>query len=183
MKKTYMVLIAVLLAGCSSDSLYTYYVKPTPLKNNGTNYFLGKVQVNLTLGHGAILGDKSFASSSQMKKQFTSFLQKHMKKKGLLSKSKNNAVVVNVTLDYTRIFNYGGKSLNKPQISHTIEMVRGKERLASSRLVNYTTKYGYFKDMAVNLEIAAFSWDAEDELEDIEFIAKLIVEDIANAGS
>jgi hypothetical protein len=184
MKKIYTLFIALLLTGCGSTSPFTYHVKPTPLKGNETNYVLGKVNVNLSLGHGAIPGDKSFATSSQLKKQFTSFLQKHLKDKGVLASSKSGAgAVVNVTVDYTRTFNHGGKSLNKPRVSHSIEIIRDESKLASLRQNNYTTKYGYLKDAAVNLEIATFNRDAEDEPEDIELIAELIAEDIANAGS
>lgn len=61
MKGIYIILIAALLTGCGSTSPYTYYVKPTPLKENKTNYYLGDIDVNLKLGHGAIIGDKSFS--------------------------------------------------------------------------------------------------------------------------
>lgn len=107
-----------------------------------------------------------------------------MKEKGLLANSKSGAgATVDVTLQYTRTFNYGGKSLNKPKVSHRIVINKNNQKLASASQLNYTTKYGYLKDAAVNLEIASFNRDAEDEPEDIELIAKLIAEDIANAGS
>jgi len=184
MKGIYIILIAALLTGCGTTSPFTYHVKPTPLKNSETKYSIGNIDVNLTLGHGAIAGDKTFASDSQLKKQFTQYIKKHLQEKGLLAKSKASASArIDVVVNYKRTFNYGGKSLNKPQISHQIEINRNKEKLASMYKPVYTTKYGYLKDIAVNLEISAFSRDAEDEPEDIELVSKLIADDIANAGS
>ena len=55
-----------------------------------------------------------------------------------------------------------------------------------ARLNNFlplsTTKYSYAKDIAVNLEIAAFQWDAEDEPIDIDMIAFVIVRELSEVG-
>lgn len=184
MNKFYIILIAVLLTGCGSGPSYTYFVKPTPLKENTTKYYLGKIDVNLTLGHGAIVGDKTFATQSMVTKQFKIFFIKHLKEEGVFAKSKSSAdAIVNVTVDYKRTYNYGGKSLNKPTVSHSIEIIQNKLKVASLSHGNYTTRHGYLKDLAVNIEIASFNWDEEDEPEDIELVAKLIAGDIAKAGS
>lgn len=84
---------------------------------------------------------------------------------------------------YLITFNSGGKALNKPQVSHSVVISENETKLASFTSSKYTTKYAYFEDAAVNIEIAAFLWDSEDEPRDIELISKLIVEDLANIGS
>ena len=100
-------LLAVsLLTGCGATSPFTYHVKPTPLKNSETKYSLGNIDVNLTLGHGAIAGDKTFASDSQLKKQFTQYIKKHLQEKGLLAKSKTSASArIDVVVNYKLIKN------------------------------------------------------------------------------
>ena len=45
-----------------------------------------------------------------------------------------------------------------------------------------TTKYSYFKEMAVLAEIAAFRWDAQDEPTDIDLISKTLVDEIKDIG-
>ena len=40
----------------------------------------------------------------------------------------------------------------------------------------------YFNDLAVNLQIGTYQRDAEDEPEDIELIAKTLVEEISEIG-
>lgn len=84
---------------------------------------------------------------------------------------------------YLITFNSGGEALNKPQVSHSLAISQNEAKLASFASKKYTTKYAYFEDAAVNIEIAAFLWDSEDEPRDIELISKLIVEDLANIGS
>ncbi|NRB65598.1 MAG: hypothetical protein HRU40_21700 [Saprospiraceae bacterium] len=184
MKKTLPFIFALTLAGCAS-SPYVYHVEPTQLQSNQTQYNISSVVVNLELGHGAILGDESFATQEQLKKQFETSLIAQMKEKGIYAaKVGNKGFSVDLNINYKRNFNYGGKALNKPHISHSVFVLDGtQQKLASFSQGNYTTDYGTFGDVAVNIEIAAFSWDAEDELRDIELISKIIVEELADLGS
>ena len=184
MKKTILFILALTLAGCTSRP-YVYHVEPTQLQSNQTKYNINSVVVNLVLGHGAIPGDDSFATQEQLKKQFEKFLIVHMKEKGIYTtKMDDTGFSINLTIDYNRTFNYGGKALNKPNVSHSVIVVDGKQqKLASFSQKNYTTTYGTFGDVAVNVEIAAFSWDAEDEPKDIDLISKSIVKDLADLGS
>ncbi|ODS22446.1 hypothetical protein AB835_14090 [Candidatus Endobugula sertula] len=79
-------------------------------------------------------------------------------------------------------FNWGGKALNKPEVSFTAKVTKNGQLLASFGESKFTTKYGSFKDIAVNAQIAAFKWGAEDEPKDIELISKTIVDDVYNVG-
>ena len=184
MKKTLPFIFALTFAGCAS-SPYVYHVEPTQLQSNQTQYKISSVVVNLELGHGAIPGDESFATQDQLKKQFEASLIAQMKEKGIYAeKWGNEGFSVDLNINYERNFNYGGKALNKPHVSHSaIVLDEKQQKLASFAQSNYTTNYGTFGDVAVNIEIASFSWDAEDELKDIELISKKIVEELADLGS
>ena len=184
MKKITLLILALVLGGCAS-SPYVYHIEPTQLKSNQTKYNINSVVINLALGHGAIPGDKSFATQEELKKQFENYLIAYMKEKGIYAPiSDNQGISVDIKVNYKRNFNYGGKALNKPHVSHSVIVSDNKQqKLASFSDGNYTTNHGTFKDVAVNLEIAAFSWDAEDEPKDIKLISKLIVNELADLGA
>lgn len=169
------------LIGCA-NSPYKYYVEPTPIKQGITKYSLGDVTVNLTLGHGAIDGDNTFVSQEMLRKQFVEALQKNLKSNELLADTNNSEFTVNVTIDYLRKFNHGGKALNKPEVSHFVMIQKSENKLVSFNASNYTTRYGYLKNTMVNAEIATFNWDAEDEPKDVNLIAELIVKNILELG-
>ena len=171
------------LASCST-SKYVYHLEPTPIKKGITKYAIKEVKVTLELGNGAIEGDTTFSSESQLKKQFVDSLTKHLKEQGLEANSANqhNVVDVSVKINYLRRFNWGGKALNKPEVSHTVVVQKDGKKIASFDQNKYTTKYGYLKDAAVNIEIAAFQWDSEDEKQDVDLISELIIEDLKELG-
>ncbi len=182
MKKLLMTLVIVSIWGCAS-SPEQYHVEPTPLKKGESKYTIDNIAVNLTLGHGAIEGDDSFASQEQLQQQFYNYIKQSMKDKDIFVTDKHNSDAdVTVNIQYLRNFNRGGKSLNKPEISHQIVVSKNGEKLASTSHESYTTKYSYLKDIAVNAEISMFSWDAEDEPKDVKLVSELIVEDIFNLG-
>ncbi|MAM86979.1 MAG: hypothetical protein CME36_06700 [unclassified Hahellaceae] len=182
MKTSLAILPVLFLAACAS-SPYKYYVEPTPLEANKTKYELRNLEVNLRLGDGAKPGDESFATQAQLRDEFEKSLRNHMKSKNILATDNSDNIHVDVSIDYLRRFNIGGGSLNKPELAHTVTISRDGEKLASFSQSGYTTKYGYLDDAAVNFEIAAFSWDAEDEPKDVELVSEIIVKDLAKVGS
>ncbi|EGU32985.1 hypothetical protein VIBRN418_10898 [Vibrio sp. N418] len=181
--KYFSTILALLLLSACSSSPYTYYVEPTPLKAEQTKYRLADVSVDLQLGHGALEGDESFANSEKLAQQFRSYLEQYMSENNILAGKNDHSPEVDIEIDYLRTFNYGGESLNKPEVAHSIVIYQDDNKLASFATGKYTTKYGYFDEIAVNIEISAFSWDSEDEPRDIELIAELIAKDLANVGS
>ncbi|MCK6264251.1 hypothetical protein KP803_13300 [Vibrio sp. ZSDE26] len=181
MKKILIPVLAVLLSACAS-SPYTYHVEPTPLKKKETTYNIAEVNVNLTLGHGANASNERFATQEEVQQQFKKYLVRNLDEEGVLAKNSDEAVDVIVNIDYVRTFNHGGESLNKPEVSHSVTISSDSTKLASFAQPKYTTKYGTFEEIAVNLEITASSWDEEDEPKDIEWISKFIAKDIANVG-
>ncbi|MDO6708827.1 hypothetical protein [Photobacterium sp. 1_MG-2023] len=98
---------------------------------------------------------------------------------------KNNdqdAIQVNIRIQYQRNFNHSGKTLKKPTASHEVIVQRDNKRLASFLAPGYTTKYSYFEDASVSLEIANFQWGAEDDPRDVQMISKFIIEDLSELG-
>ncbi|ROQ23312.1 hypothetical protein [Gallaecimonas pentaromativorans] len=171
----------MLLGGCASH--YHYDVDPTPLKKGVTHYRLKDVQVNLTLGHGAIPGDTTFAPEQQLHKEFVDALTDALKTKGILAAPGDNDVAeVVASIDFERTFNIGGHALNKPILSDLVKIEQNGQQLASFGHSKYTTKYSYFEDLAVNAKITVFQWGAEDEPRDVKLVAESIVNDIAALG-
>jgi hypothetical protein len=54
--------------------------------------------------------------------------------------------------------------------------------LAQDGLNQYTTKYAYFEEVAVSVELLAMQWDAEDEPKDVKMISELLIDDISRLG-
>lgn len=178
-----IIFISFFLFGCSSGPMVKVD-SSSPLKAGVTRYSIVKPVVKLTLGHGAIEGDKTFADSSTLESQLAAAMTKHFAEMGLLAANPESAdASVEVTMDYVRRFNYGGKSLNKPQISYRVQIKEGAQLLAQYSISNVTTYYGPLEDAGVNLQISTFTWGAEDEPKDIDMIAKVITEEISKIGN
>ncbi|WP_295893732.1 hypothetical protein [uncultured Vibrio sp.] len=152
------------------------------MKKQETKYSLAEVNVNLSLGHGGDASSEQFATQAEVQEMFRKTLESDLKDEGILASESEGRVDLIIDIDYVRTFNHGGESLNKPQVSHNVTILSGSEKLASFSQGQYTTKYGYLEDIAVNMEITAFSWDEEDEPKDIGLVSKLIVKDITNVG-
>ncbi|SFX66384.1 hypothetical protein [Marinospirillum alkaliphilum] len=181
MKMVFVAVLVVLLSACSS-SPYKYYVEPTPIKKQSTLYKISDVNLSLTLGSGVIPEDDSFSSEAELKEQFSGYLDSSLENKGIAGREGTDYLEVVISIDYKRIFNHGGRALNKPQVSHEVTVFSEGKKLASFSKGPYTTRYGYFEDAAVNMKIATFSWGREDELRDVEMISRLIIDDLANMG-
>ncbi len=174
---------ALWLAGCAGSTPYTYYVQPTPLVAEQSTYALGKVTVHLSLGDGAIEGDRTFASEQELQQEFNQYLQHYLKQSGYLAKNVASAdAVIDVDIGFKRTFNMGGHSLNKPEVTHNVVLSKDGTKLASFQNGPYLTKYAYLEDLSVDLEIASFNWDAEDEPRDVDLVSKLLVDEIVQIG-
>lgn len=172
-----LLLFVVLLAGCAS-SPYTYHVTPTPIKQGETRYALAEVDVDLTLGHGAKEGDTQFVDQATLTQQFVDAFTESLAEKGILADSDEADAELKITVQYQRNFNYGGNALNNPEISHSVQVLREGESLASFGRSRYTLK----RSMAANIKISAFKWKADEELQDVKRVAGMIVDDIYKLG-
>lgn len=185
MTKIFSALTLITLLSACSSSPYKYHVNPTPIEKGKSSFVLGQVSVSLTPSIEEIekkSGAKTqLVNAKQMEEMFKHSINKNLKELGLLN-DKKPSYIINIKINYKRTFNYGGKALNKPQISHSIEILDEDQKLVSFGKGKYTTKYAYFEDAAVNIEIASFNWDHEDEPRDIELISELIADDIAGVG-
>lgn len=177
----FFLLISVTLIGCSSR--YVYHEKPTPIKKGITKYYLKNTAVNLTLGHGAIEGDKTFAGQDALAAQFKKSLAQYLEEKKLAAPAEAKAdAIIEVTIDFNRTFNYGGKSLNKPEFSYHVNIKKDGKLLVSYSVPKQVPTRGRILDMAYNAKIAAFQRGAEDELKDVNLISETIANEIAEIG-
>ena len=177
-----IIFASVLFIGCGGSSSSMYRVKPTPIEKGLSTYSLQSLKVNLS--HGANWNEESnkiFITQEQLEKSFKDFILKYMNKEKLYSEE--GKFLIDISIDYKRIYNMGGKALNKPEFIYTIKILDQRGKL----LVNYTipkstTSFGTLKDMAVNAEIAIFKWGVEDEPKDIELISKTLVKELKKIG-
>jgi hypothetical protein len=175
------IIVAVGITGCGG-SMYNYKVEPTPIKQESSKYIIRNVSLKLNHGHGRNLENKTFKNEDELKKSFVILLNKELKKQSLLGD--NKSFQVDIDIDYTRKYNHGGNALNKPEFFYTVRIYNLENKLlADFTIPRSTTKYGYFKDAAVNLEIAVFEWNAEDEPQDIELISKTLIKELSQLGN
>lgn len=173
LKKLCLFVMVLVITGCASK------IQKIPSEAGVSEFTLDNVNVNLILGDNAIEGDTTFASQNDLQQQFQSSITKYLKKNNLLAVEKSDGVAeLNITIDYTRRFNWGGKALNKPEVSHVVDIYKGGENILTFSESGYTTKYSYLQDVAVNVQIASFTWDEKDEPKDIDLVSSLIVKDI-----
>ena len=175
-----LIVVAFGITGCGG-SIYNYNVTPTPIQQGTSKYVINDISLELTHGHGHNINNKTFKTEDQLKKSFKIFLNKELEKQSLLGNK--NSYKLNIDINYMRKYNYGGNALNKPEFDYTVSVYNSNEKLlATFSIPRSTTKYGYFKDMAVNLEIGIFKWDAEDEPQDIELISKTLITELSELG-
>ncbi|CAH0533175.1 hypothetical protein VST7929_01037 [Vibrio stylophorae] len=182
--KVYLLLFFSIISTACVGSPYTYHVDPTPLKAGESQYVLGKVDVKLTLGEGAITGDKTFANQAQLEAEFRKDLTAAMKAQGILAEHPQSADgTLDIQVDYTRNFNNGGKSLNKPHVKHAFIIHHDNVSLVSMPYCgSYTTDFGSFAEVDANAQIASFEWNEKDEPRDIQLIAEKIIQDVVKVG-
>ena len=170
---------ALVFSGCGS-SMYHYNVKPTPIKKGQAKFVLNKLDLKLEHGQGRNLQNRTFITEQELKKSFEFFITKALKEQVLFD---DKGFKLDIDLDYTRTYNYGGNALNKPEFWYTVTVKNNdNEKLASFSIPRSTTKYSYFKDIAVNMEIGLFKWQADDEPQDIELISQTLVKELSKLG-
>ncbi|NQY19713.1 MAG: hypothetical protein HRT40_00145 [Campylobacteraceae bacterium] len=185
MKKLGLSLLSIIVAlgitGCGS-SMYNYKVEPTPIKQESSKYVIKDISLKLSHGTGRNLENKTFKNEDELKKSFVSFLNKELKEQSLIGDNKSFQISIN--MNYTRTYNYGGNALNKPEFFYTVKVYNLENTLlADFTIPKSTTKYGTFKDIAVNAEISIFKWDAEDEPQDIALISKTLIKELSQLGN
>lgn len=171
-------LLCLFITGCTS-SKYVYHLEPTPLRKGNEVFELKELQVNLTLGHGALEGDTGYANQETLSAQFKDALNSELKKHGMLPQKGQTGKNVSMTINFERRFNYGGKSLNTPLVSDAVNVFdENKVLLASYSNGHYSPNLG----MVENLKIATFQKTSEDELKDVALIASILVSDLKKLG-
>lgn len=183
MKKFVLALfMTTALVGCSSTP-YTLHVKPTPLVAGESKYELGEIKVDLVEGPSGPIESNKYANQDELTQQFIQSFKKHLHENNQLATSHEKAdAKFNATIIFRRMHHSMSDSLTKPEIMHSYSVTKGDTELASSSRGRYTTKYSYFKDLAVNTEIIAGNWDEEDEPIDVDYISKLIVNEVVEIG-
>jgi hypothetical protein len=173
------VVVGFLFVGCGSS--IQYLTKPTPLKQESSQYYVKELKVNLQHGHGRNLENKTFADEQELKTSFEKYINDSLAAKNMYSKDGYGLAIV---IDYTRTYNIGGNALNKPKFVYTVKVYDKANTLIASYSIpkDSTTKYSYIEDIGVNLKIAAFKWKAEDELRDVELISKTLVKEVSLLG-
>ena len=175
-----LIIAALGITGCGS-SIYNYNVTPTPLEQGTSKYTINDISLNLTHGHGYNINNKTFKTEEQLKYSFKKFLNDELENQALLGDE--NSFKLNIDINYMRKYNYGGNALNKPEFDYTVSVYNSNEKLlATYSIPRSTTKYGYFKDISVNLEIGLFQWNAEDEPQDIKLISKTLIKELSELG-
>lgn len=184
-----LIMLAFLFEGCGGKSQSIYIVNPTPLKKEASKYYVKDLKVNLTeqgFLPENILGvnkeNKSFLDEQHLREEFAQFLNDRLREKGILGDQ--NDFGLSVVIDYHRVFHIGGNALMKPIVSHRYKIYdKDSTLLAQDGLNRYTTKYAYFEEVAVSVELLAMQWDAEDEPRDVEMVSRLLIDDISRVGN
>jgi len=160
---------------------HKYNVEPTPIQKGVAKYIVSDFNLTLTNQPTRYEHNTNYKNESELRDEFVEFINKHLKEQGILGDE--NSFKIKIQMDYERWFNWGGKALNKPHFRYSVKIYDNADRLLVSYTIPLsTTKYSYFKDIAVSAEIAAFRWDAEDEPTDIDLISKTLVDEIKDIG-
>lgn len=180
-----ILLLPLLLVGCASQPFH-YSQTPTPLVQGQSQYFVGAVRIKLVNGPGGDPDNLDFADQQQLTRHFTALLKANLAKGNQLAARLADAdAVLELDMEYVRHFNFGGRSLNKPEVSFSAYLLspdHSLRPLADFRVARFTTRYPQPQDAEINAEIAAYRWDDKDEPRDLALIAQSIAEDLARVG-
>ena len=174
-----LVVLMTMISGCGSA--YTYNLKPTPIKQGESKYVVRNLELKLSHSDGRNTENKTFKTEVELQESFKSFIKEALVENSILGDSKGYQL--DISINYTRVYNYGGNALNKPKVSYFVKVYDTNNKLlANHGTGEFTTKYASFKDAYVNAQIATFTWDAEDEPKDIHLISNLLVEELSELG-
>lgn len=174
----FLIMSCLLLASCGSSP--TKQAAPLGFKAGAAQFQLLPTKVTLHHGLGAPEDSTLFASEDDVQATLHKDIEASMQELNLLESS--SELSVEFVVSYTRIYNHGGKSLNKPRISYVTNLFKNGASIGSFSSGEFTTKYAYLKEIAVNAEIAAFKWGAEDEPRDLAIVASVIAKDLSRVG-
>ncbi len=184
-----LIVIVIGLTGCGGTAYYDYNVEPTPIKQGTAKYTLKDIKLTLSHGHGRNLENKTFKNEDELRKSFKMFINQELEKQSLKASSDNLELSDNfklsVNINYTRVYNWGGNALNKPEFNYTVNVYDTSDKLLASfgTRAKSTTTYGTFGSFVVDTEIILFQRDAEDEPKDIELISKTLVKELSKLGN
>jgi hypothetical protein len=169
-------LIVVFLVGCGGG--VNYAVKPTPLQQGKSTYQLGNFKLDLD-DSSKDPSNFEYLNQEGLANSFKNKITSQLKEQNIYG----DEYTIDVDMFYSRVFNIGGNKLNKPQFVYTVSILDKEGKLlASYTIPKSTTKYTYFREIAVNMQIGTFNRGPENEPEDIELISKTLVRDIKEIG-
>jgi len=174
-----LIIGTVALFGCSSTNFH-YVNKSFPITKGVTKYYLKNVDVALKLGTNGKgkENDTTYANQGELEKQIETDFKKYLKQFNIYDPNSTD-LAISISFDITRNFNFGGKALNIPTFSHSINIEKGDVKVANENRSDYVIDYSFLR----NMKIASFLSDTEDERKDIDFICKIIVKDLSNFGN
>jgi len=173
------VILTLMISGCGS--VYTYSVKPTPIKQGESKYTIRDMNLKLSHGDGRNLENTTFKTEDELKESFSSFIKVALEENSILGD--NKSYQLDISVNYTRTYKYGGNALNKPRVSYEVKVYdSNNDLLAKHSTGEFTTRYASLMDTYVNAQIIAFTWDAEDEPKDVQLISNLLVKDLVELG-
>lgn len=178
LKISMLSILCLVFAACSTNPKQS--IPPIGFKAGTAKFNLLSTELQLNHGHGAPDDITIFASQDEMQKTFDGYVRAKMNESQLMAPQSN--FTIEILANYHRVYNIGGKALNKPRISYTTKIYKDGTLVRTRESGTFTTKFAGLKDAAVNLEIAAFKWDREDEPKDLEVLASVIISDLKNIG-
>lgn len=184
MKKLYtkilLLILTLIITGCGS-SMYHYHVKPTPIKKGKSMYTIRNFELTLDHGSSHNLENKTFKTESELEESFKLMILKELSSRSILGDE--NSLQLDISIYFLRRYSFGGNALIKPHFDYTVKIYDSQGTLLLDyEIPRSITKYSYFKDIAVNAQITTFTWDAEDEPQDVELISKGFVKRLSELG-
>lgn len=175
--------ITIVFTGCGSPT-YNYTVKPTPIKQKESKFYLSKF--NFTLDDSDRNSTSKFIKESAMKEEFRKSINEFLKKKNILGS--NSDFSLELTMHYIRNYYYMGNSsshtsIQLPHFYYEWKVYdKTNKLLATYEIPESVIDYGMLKSHIVNFQILAGERKAKHEIEDIRHISKFLVKKLEELG-